>query len=97
MMRIKFWQNPFVILEPPNYLASRIHSTWRSSVRKRNDFALKRAETPQQSFMELIRCLDLRGVPQVRELDELGVGDALGGRAAQLGIVSRLLRKIRGW
>jgi hypothetical protein len=39
-----------------------------------NDFALKRAETPQQSFVELIRCLDLRGVPQVRELDELGVG-----------------------
>jgi hypothetical protein len=47
--------------------------------------------------MDLIRCLDLRGVPQVRELNELGVGDALGGRAAQLGIVSRLLRKIRGW
>src|SRR5262249_49682105 len=53
-------------------------------------------QDPQQSFMELIRCPDMRAVPQVRELDELGVADALGGRATQLGIVSKLLRKIRG-
>src|SRR5262245_10892106 len=59
------------------------------------------ADKPQprplsRASWKLIQCLGLRGVPQVRELDGLGVADALGGRAAQLGIVSKLLRKIRG-
>ena len=46
--------------------------------------------------MELVRCLDLWGVPQLRELDEVGLGDAPCRGAAQLGIVAKLVGEFCG-
>src|SRR4029077_17428688 len=58
--------------------------------------ALAAAEGFQQSLMELVGCLDLRGVPKLGELDELGLRDAPCCGAAQLGIVAKLFGEFRG-
>jgi type VI protein secretion system component VasK len=69
---------------------------FQSQFRARPAFRLSsNAKRFYQRLVKLVGCLNLRGVPQIRKLDQLSIRNALGGGPTELGKIPKPLRHVR--